>query len=85
MTEPAISLVQSAQDRVRSLGELLKLAAETMPEVEEDGVTVTAHYDTRGVSVAAVVTVRAWDGFVLAERQASGEKSVTGGIRWRFT
>ncbi len=84
MTEPDVSLVASAQERVRSLGDLITLAATTMPEVQDDGVTVTAHYDTRGVSVAAVVTVKSFDGFVIAERRATGEKAVTGGVRWRF-
>lgn len=84
MSDPETSLFAEQKERVKSIGDLFALAAEHLPSVSTDQVVVSAQVDGRGVSVTGTVTVRNFDGIVIGAWKATGEKSVTGAIRWRF-
>jgi len=79
-TEPAVPVI--APVPLQSLQSLLATAAQDWPQATKDGAVMAFKVDTRGVSVQATLTVKDWQGAVLASRTYDGQWDVSGLVRW---
>jgi hypothetical protein len=81
--EPSVELVVPVK-RALAIGELLEEAAKALPALEKDGVLVGVKLVDSEVAVYGMVTVKNITGTVVGTFASTGEKTVTGQIRWNF-